>query len=131
MQTWVVVALGVCAGFLLALQLAACWRARRVLGRAAADTSSVDKSAAGERRRVYYFFAEHCGRCRAMAPLVAQLQPAHHHLIRVDVVQSLALARASGVAATPSFVLVKANTIRQVRPGGMSEKRLGRMREAI
>lgn len=131
MQTWVVVALGVLAGFLLALQLAAYWRARRVLGQAAPDSSSVDGGAAGERRRVYCFFAEHCGPCRAMTPLVAQLQQAHHHLIRVDVVQSLALARAFGVAATPSFVLLEANTIRQVRLGGVSEKPLRRMLEAI
>ncbi|HUW29366.1 MAG TPA: thioredoxin family protein [Sulfuriferula sp.] len=130
MQTWVIVALVVFVGLVLTLQLATYWRARRVLGRAAPDTGSVDGSAAGERRRIYYFFAEHCGPCRAMTPLVAQLQQTHHHLIKVDVAQSLALARAFGVAATPSFVLVEDDTIRQVRLGGMSEKRLRHMLEA-
>lgn len=130
MQTRVVVALMVFVGFLLTLQLATYWRARRVLGRAAPDTSSVDGSAAGERRRIYYFFAEHCGPCRAMSALVAQLQQVHHNLIKGDVAQSLTLARAFGVAATPSFVLVEDNTIRQVRLGGISEKRLRHMLEA-
>lgn len=65
-----------------------------------------------------------------MTPLVAQLQQTHHNLIKVDVAQSLALARAFGVAATPSFVLVEDDTIRQVRLGGMSEKRLRHMLEA-
>ena len=117
-------------GLVLALQLSAYWRARRVVGSVAPDTSSVDGIAASECRRVYYFFAENCGPCRAMTPLLARLQQTHRNLVKVDVAQSMALARAFGIAATPSFVLVEDNTIRQVRLGGMNETRLKHMLEA-
>ncbi|MHB1332661.1 MAG: thioredoxin family protein [Sulfuriferula sp.] len=130
MQSWVIAAFVLFVGFIFALQLMAYWRARRVLGSVVPDTSGVDGCAAGERRRVYYFFAEHCGPCRAMAPLVSRLQQTHRNLVKVDVGQSLALARAFGVAATPSFILVEDNIIRQVRLGGMSETRLKHMLEA-
>lgn len=129
MQTWVLVAFVVFVGFMAALQLSTYWRARRAVGRAAPDTSSVDGAAISERRRIYYFFAENCGPCRAMAPLVARLQQTHPNLVKVDVAQSLPLARAFGVAATPSFVLVEDNKIRQMHPGGMSESRLRKMLE--
>jgi len=46
------------------------------------------------------------------------------------VAQSMVLARAFGIAATPSFVLVEDNTIRQVHLGGLNETRLKRMLEA-
>jgi len=130
MQTLVFIGFVIFVGLVLALQLSAYWRARRIVGSAAPDTSSVDGIAAGERRRVYYFFAENCGPCRAMAPLVARLQQTHRNLVKVDVAQSMALARAFGIAATPSFVLVEDNTIRQVHLGGLNETRLKRMLEA-
>lgn len=127
MQIWVLMAFVVFVVFMVALQLSTYWRARRAVGRPAPDTSSVDGAAASERRRIYYFFAESCGPCRAMAPVVARLQLRHPNLVKVDVAQSLLLARAFGVAATPSFVLVEDNMIRQVHPGGMGESRLRKM----
>ena len=130
MQTLVFIGFVIFVGLVLALQLSAYWRTRRIVGSAVPDTSSVDGIAASERRRVYYFFAENCGPCRAMAPLVARLQQTHRNLVKVDVAQSMVLARAFGIAATPSFVLVEDNTIRQVHLGGLNETRLKRMLEA-
>ena len=130
MQTLVFIGFVIFVGLVLALQLSAYWRTRRIVGRAVPDTSSVDGIAASERHRVYYFFAENCGPCRAMAPLVARLQQTHRNLVKVDVAQSMVLARAFGIAATPSFVLVEDNTIRQVHLGGLNETRLKRMLEA-
>ena len=99
-------------------------RARRNEGKAAPDTAAVDGAAHADRRRVYYFFATHCGPCRAMTPVVDRLRETHRNLIKIDVAEAPDLARSFGIAATPSFVLVEDGAIRQVKLGGQSEKQL-------
>lgn len=107
--------------------LFALWQARRRLGQTVPDTAAVDGPAASARRRLYYFHAPHCGACRAMTPLVDRLARSHPNLVKVDVSESLDLARGFGIAATPSFVLVEDETIRQVKLGGQSEGTLLRL----
>lgn len=110
---------------LLALgQFLALRRARRSEGRPAPDTAAVDGPAQGENRRLYYFYATHCGPCQAMTPLVDRLRGGHPNLIKVNVAEAISLARDFGVTATPSFVLVEDGAIRRVRLGGQSEKQL-------
>ena len=106
------------------MQLIPLWLVRRSLGLAAPDTTAVDGPAAAEPRRVYYFHAPHCGPCRAMTPLLDRLREAHPTLIKVDVAESLELARDFGIAGTPSFVLVENGAIRRVKLGGQSERGL-------
>lgn len=115
------------AGFVALLvlsQFLAVRRARRSEGNPAPDTSAVDGLAQGQNRRLYYFFAPHCGPCQAMAPVVDRLRGDHPNLIKVNVAEAMSLARDFGVTATPSFVLVEDCAIRQVRLGGQSEKQL-------
>lgn len=99
-------------------------RAKRSVGQAAPDTSSVDGSAAGDPRRVYYFHSAHCGPCRAIKPLVEKLRLTHRNLIPVDIAQQIELARKFSVAGTPSFVLVEDGSVREVLLGGQSERKL-------
>lgn len=121
---WLGLFLAAAVALWLLMPLIAIWQSRGGLGQAAPDTATVDGAAASERRRLYYFHAPHCGACRAMTPLVDRLRQSHTNLIKVDVGESLDLARGFGIAATPSFVLVEDETIRQVKLGGQSERAL-------
>lgn len=112
------------AAFLVLLQGAMWLQARRAQDSPAPDTHPVDGLAAADRVRVYYFYAEHCGPCRSMMPLVEQLCGDHRNLIKLDVAESRELARGFGVVATPSFIQVIDGIIRQVKLGGQSEARL-------
>lgn len=105
-------------------------RARRAEGRAAPDTAAVDGAARQMPRRVHYFYAPHCGPCRAMTPLVARMQAAHPNLVKINVEESQELSRAFNIAATPSFVLVEDGVIRRVHLGAQSEKKLLKMLQA-
>ncbi len=102
-------------------------RARRAEGRAVPDTAAVDGAAQSMRRRVYYFYAPHCGPCRAMTPLVERMQTTHANLIKINIEEAQELARAFHIAATPSFVLVQDGVIRRVHLGAQSEKKLQEM----
>jgi len=65
-----------------------------------------------------------------VTPVVDRLRSSYRNLIKVDVAENQALARAFGVAATPSFLLVEDGLIRQVRIGGLNETRLKQMLQA-
>ena len=124
MQTVLIAVLVIFSLAVAGLQLWTFWRARQAQGQPAPDTRSVDGEAASDVRRVYYFFGVHCGPCRAMTPVVEQLRQSHRNLIKIDVAEHQVLARAFGVTATPSFVLLVAGKIMQVKIGAMSEKKL-------
>lgn len=112
------------AAFLVLLQLFAVWRARSSQGRPVPDTSAVDGEAGTYSMRVYYFYAAHCGPCRAMMPLVDRLRVANRNFIKVDIAEAPALARGFSIAATPSFVRVDDGIITQVKLGIQSERQL-------
>lgn len=109
---------------LLLWQLAMWLQARRSLGRPAPDTCAVDGDAAADPVRVYYFYAERCGHCRSMTPLVERLRVSHRNLVKLDLAEARELARAFGVVATPSFIQVTDGRIRRVMLGAQSEKQL-------
>jgi thioredoxin 1 len=121
---WSIYALIGFSAVLLLMQFLTFYRARRSIGTAAPDTKDLDGAAPGERRRLYYFHAAHCGPCRAMTALVDRLRPAHANLIKVDIADRPELARGFGIAGTPSFVLVEDGVIRQVKLGAQSERQL-------
>lgn len=110
--------------FLFLLQCLMWLQARRSQGQPAPDTSGVDGAAVTDPVRVYYFYAVHCGPCRAMVPLVDRLCASHRNLIKLNVAESRELARDFGVTATPSFIQVVDGIIRQVKLGGQSEAKL-------
>lgn len=121
---WLIYPLVGFIALMLLTQLFALYRARRSIGSAVPDTTALEDAAPGERRRLYYFHAAHCGPCRAMTALVDRLRPVHASLIKVDVAERPELAYAFGIAGTPSFVLVEDGIIRQVKLGAQSERQL-------
>lgn len=123
-MNWVPIAIFAVIALLAAAQAFMWIRAKRSVGQAAPDTSSVDGAAAGDPRRVYYFHSAHCGPCRAIKPLVERLRQTHRNLIPVDIAEQIDLARKFSVAGTPSFVLVEDGSVREVLLGGQSERKL-------
>lgn len=101
-----------------ALQISAWLRAKSTQGRA------VPLSAVGSGRRLYYFFSPRCGPCRAVTPVIDRLATRHPNVFKVDVSADIEQARAFGVAATPTLMLVEDGRITRVIVGGASEKTL-------
>jgi len=95
-------------------------KAQQTVGQAAPDTSSVD-GAVDATRKVYFMHARHCRPCRAIEPLVDQLRTQHPNLIKLEISEHMALARAFRVAGTPSFIAVQNGTISAVKLGAVSE----------
>lgn len=123
-MNWLLVIIGLFVGAILLLQFMAVRRAKQSEGRLAPDTSAVDGPAGEDGRRVYYFHAVHCGSCRAATPVVDRLHAEHRNLIKVDVAEHPELARAFGIAATPSYIVVDDGRISQVNLGPQSESKL-------
>jgi thioredoxin 1 len=126
---WLIYFLVGLMALLILMQFTARLRAKRTQGQPAPDTTAVDGAAHVDRRRVYYFFATHCGPCRVMTPTVDHLRTTHRNLVKVNVAESPELARGFRIAATPSFVLVEDGVIRQVRLGTQSDRQLLAMLE--
>ena len=124
METLLIIVLVAFSLGIAGLQLWTFWQAKQAQGKPAPDTRSVDGEAASDVRRVYYFFGVNCGPCRASTPVVDQLRLTHRNLIKIDVAKHRSLAQAFGVTATPSFVLVEAGKIVQVKIGAVGEKKL-------
>jgi len=103
---------------LLGMQWLAQRRARLSIGR---QVSVDEPTMRGEQKQIYFFHATHCGPCRAIKPLVQRLSGEYPNLVLVDVVEEPEQAREFGIAATPSFIVVKRATISEVKLGTVSE----------
>ena len=125
-MNWMEVAVAGAIALFAGMQLLMWVKAKRSVGKAAPDTSSIDgaAAAAADKRRLYYFYSASCGPCRAIKPLVDKLHQSHRNLIPVDVPQNFELARQFGIAGTPSFILVSDGAVREVLLGGQSERKL-------
>jgi len=58
-------------------------------------------------RAVIYCYSEHCPPCRKMAPDIARLQATHPNVFKLDISRNTAEARAMGIRATPTTLLVE------------------------
>ncbi len=58
-------------------------------------------------RAVIYCYSEHCGPCRKMAPAIDRLAADHPNLFKLDVTRHHREARAIGIRATPTTLLVE------------------------
>ena len=116
--------IGLIALFAL-FQLRVVFTARRRKGTPApALEDLLDAGQAAHDPLVFYFYSEHCGPCRAVAPMVDALAERHANLVKVDVMRRPEVARRFGVMATPAFVKVAEGTIQEVSLGRVSERQL-------
>lgn len=112
-------------GALLFFQWQVARRARNAVGQPVGDLDPVIDAKLRERGKVLlYFFSPNCGPCRAMTPVISRLAGIHDNVFKLDVSQSLNLARTLGVMATPTILLLTNGRIASVHLGGMSEKNI-------
>jgi len=122
---WLPYILGGVIVLFAALQLrvvVAGWRAR---GRKAPDFQAhLPPAQRGLDRFVLYFYSPNCGPCRTMGPRIDALAGQHANVLKFDISADFELARAFGVMATPTTVLVSGGVIEHMLVGPLSQRRL-------
>lgn len=98
-------------------------RARRFEGQTVMALSpEIDACLLTRGRVLLYFFSPNCGPCRTMAPRIDAVAARHDNVFKLDVSQSLDVARKLGVMATPTTVLVAGDRIERIDLGPLSEQ---------
>lgn len=100
-------------------------RARLVRGRAVPE---LDVLLSDEQRRrprlLIYFWGPTCAMCRSVTPIVDRLAAERGDVLKVNVAESLALARHFGVMATPSLAVVERGVLKKLVVGAKNEKQI-------
>jgi len=116
------------AGLVLAIvlmQIVPLIRARRMRGRAVPELDAMLNDAQrAQERLLVYFWSPGCGACRPMTPVMDRLAAERGNVLKVNVAQSLALARRFGVMGTPSLALVEKGILKQLLVGARSEPQI-------
>jgi thioredoxin 1 len=100
-------------------------RAYMMRGKPMPDVAGlIDAGLLGEERLLFYFTSPRCPMCRSMTPVIERLAAQHANIIKVDVSESMALARKFGVMGTPTLVLVRAGKVDRMLVGAKSEKQV-------
>ncbi|MEW6646438.1 MAG: thioredoxin family protein [Pseudomonadota bacterium] len=98
---------------------------KRLQGQAAPDYAALlTPQQQGRDKLLFYFYSEHCGPCRTLAPLIDSMAERHGNVVKVDVMQQPAAARQFGIRATPTLVLVEGGKVVKVLLGAVSAKQL-------
>jgi thioredoxin-like negative regulator of GroEL len=96
---------------------------RRVRGRSVPELEPFLSEAQRKRPRLLvYFWSPTCARCRPMSKALEAL--GSDAVVKVNVMEALALAQAFHVMGTPSLAIVDAGTVSDVLVGARSEAQL-------
>ena len=128
-MTTIGVVLGIFAALLIVLQMvivinAKKRRSRRVLGVGGPLGDAVNS---GD-RVLAYFYSNSSADCKTQTPIIDILQREYPNVFKVDVAEHFEAARAFGVMATPTTVIVDQSKVVDVFEGTRSESVL---REAL
>lgn len=128
-MTTIGVVLGIFAALLIILQLVIVINAKKRRGRRILGVGGPLGDAVNSGDRVLaYFYSPTCAECRTQTPIIDILQREYPNVYKVDVGEHFEAARAFGVMATPTTVLVDQSKIVDVFVGTRSEAVL---REAL
>lgn len=98
---------------------------KRLQGRAAPDYAALlTPQQQGRDKLLFYFYSEHCGPCRTLAPLIDGMAERYGNVVKVDVAQQPSVSRQFGIRVTPTLVLVDAGRVAKVLLGAVSERQL-------
>ncbi|MBU1221760.1 thioredoxin family protein [Myxococcota bacterium] len=70
---------------------------------------------------LFYFHSPRCSACKKMTPFMRELEKKHQNIFTYDLTSDLAAARAFGVLATPTSIIVSKNTIQEILLGPYAE----------
>ncbi len=124
-MTTLAIVLGIFAGLMILLQITIGVRARRQRGRRIQKIGGPlgDAIASGD-RVLAYFYTPSCSACRSQTPVIDRLQEEYLNIFKVDVSEHFDAARAFGVMATPTTVIVEDGKILDVMVGARNEAHL-------
>lgn len=106
-------------------------RARQARGRAVPELDALlDDRQRRLPRLLVYFWSPSCGPCRAMTPVIDRLAAEHGDVVKVNIAESVQLAKRFGVMATPSLAVVERGVVRRLVVGGQSEAKIRALRDA-
>jgi thioredoxin 1 len=106
-------------------------RARLARGRRVPELDVLLTDAQRARPRLLvYFWSPSCGMCRAMTPVIDRLAAERGDAIKVNVAESLDLARHFGVMATPSLAIVEGGVLKRLVVGARSEPQIRALLES-
>jgi len=78
-----------------------------------------------------YFYSDRCAPCRDMTLLIDGLSSKHDNVVKLNVQRDAALARALGIRATPTFVVVEDGKVTQAFLGSQSRKKLNSLLSGV
>lgn len=128
-MTTIGVVLGIFAMMLIILQMVIVINAKRRRGRRVLGVGGPLGEAVNSGERVLaYFYSTSCADCKMQTPIIDILQREYQNVYKVDVAEHFEAARAFGVMATPTTVIVDQSKVVDVFEGTRSEAFL---REAL
>lgn len=112
-------------GLFLVMQLVPLIRARQARGRAVPELDALLSPAQrAEPRLLLYFWSPSCGMCRSMTLVIDRLATERPNVVKVNVAETLDLARRIGVMGTPSLALIEGGVVSQLVVGARSEPQI-------
>lgn len=124
-MTWILLVLIGVLSLLVGFQLFALVRARMARGRQVEGLTGELGRAVGSGSKVLaYFWSPSCGSCRAQNPVIDRLQKEFPNIVKVNIAEDMAPARALGVMGTPSLVLIAEGKVQEFLVGVYSETKL-------
>jgi thioredoxin 1 len=128
-MTTIGVVLGIFAMLLIVLQMVIVINAKRRRGRRVLGVGGALGEAVNSGDRVLaYFYSTSCPDCKTQTPIIDILQRDYQNVYKVDVAEHFEAARAFGVMATPTTVIIDQSKVVDVFQGTRSEAFL---REAL
>jgi thioredoxin 1 len=120
MSTIIIVLLTAFVGFIVLSQVLLRMRARAYQGKPLPVLSGpLGKSIAAADRSLLYFMSPQCGACRPWTARFTDMGKRNPNVHVVNVAEDLSLARALGVMATPTMVVVEKGKIAGYHVGTM------------
>lgn len=107
------------------LQRLQVWRMQRNRGKTAPQLQGTyGKAVDSGKPSLFYFYSPSCGACRSMTPVVKEYEGENSRCFPVDISREMDVARAFGVMATPSTVIVENGVIRDFLIGPQAQPKL-------
>jgi thioredoxin 1 len=97
-------------------------KSRKIIGQVIPELPpEIDEKLHSHGKILLYFFSPNCGPCRKMTPRIDRAMSNHPNVFKIDVSQSIDLARRLGVMATPTTVCISGNRIDRIDLGTLSD----------
>lgn len=122
---WFYLFLGAIVLAILLLQVVPYLRTRRQEGKPAPELDEyLGPQQRAQPQLLFYFGSPSCAPCASVSRAVEALQAERNDIVKVDVSSAPELARAFGIMATPTLVLVRHGIMERVLLGVQSEGRI-------